>query len=51
MFPNLDLKYIGPIDGHDLQAVEQALEQAKKYAYPVIVHVITQRARVLTLQS
>ena len=45
MFPNLDLKYIGPIDGHDLQAVEQALEQAKKYAYPVIVHVITQKGK------
>jgi 1-deoxy-D-xylulose-5-phosphate synthase len=45
MFTNLDLKYIGPIDGHDLQAVEQALEQAKKYAYPVIVHVITQKGK------
>lgn len=45
MFPNLDLKYIGPIDGHDLPAVEQALEQAKKYAHPVIVHVITQKGK------
>ena len=45
MFPNLDLKYIGPIDGHDLEAVEQALVQAKKYAYPVIVHVITQKGK------
>jgi 1-deoxy-D-xylulose-5-phosphate synthase len=45
MFPNLDLKYIGPIDGHDLAAVEQALEQAKKYAHPVIVHVITQKGK------
>ncbi len=45
MFPNLDLKYIGPIDGHDLGSVEQALEQAKKYAYPVIVHVITQKGK------
>lgn len=45
MFPNLDLKYIGPIDGHDYAAVEQALLQAKKYAYPVIVHVITQKGR------
>jgi 1-deoxy-D-xylulose-5-phosphate synthase len=45
MFPNLDLKYIGPIDGHDQKAVEQALEQAKKYAHPVIVHVITQKGK------
>lgn len=45
MFPNLDLKYIGPIDGHDYKQVEQALEQAKKYAHPVIVHMITQKGK------
>ncbi|MEY4060363.1 MAG: hypothetical protein RIQ31_25 [Actinomycetota bacterium] len=45
MFPNLDIKYIGPVDGHDLQAMEQALTQAKKYAAPVIVHAITQKGR------
>lgn len=45
MFPNLDIKYIGPIDGHDLQAMEQALQQARKYANPVIVHAITQKGR------
>jgi 1-deoxy-D-xylulose-5-phosphate synthase len=43
IFPNLDLKYIGPINGHDVQSVEQAFRQAKKYAYPVIVHVITEK--------
>lgn len=45
MFPNLDIKYIGPVDGHDLSAMEQALRQAKKYANPVIVHAITQKGR------
>lgn len=45
LFPNLDIKYIGPIDGHDLDAMEQALAQAKKYAYPVIVHAITQKGK------
>lgn len=45
MFPNLDLKYIGPIDGHDLHAMEAALQQAKKYANPVIVHAITQKGK------
>lgn len=45
MFPNLDLKYIGPIDGHDIQAMEQALRQAEKYGAPVIVHAITQKGR------
>jgi len=43
LFPNLDIKYIGPIDGHDLKAMEEALRQAKKYGYPVIVHAITQK--------
>ncbi|MEY2674905.1 MAG: hypothetical protein RLZZ304_424 [Actinomycetota bacterium] len=45
MFPNLDIKYIGPIDGHDLQAVETALRQAKKYGQPALVHVITQKGK------
>ncbi|CAB4682242.1 unannotated protein [freshwater metagenome] len=45
MFPNLDLKYIGPIDGHDQEAMEQALRQAENYGAPVIVHAITQKGR------
>ena len=45
MFPNLDIKYIGPIDGHDLKAVETALEQAKQYSQPCLVHVITQKGK------
>lgn len=43
IFPNLDIKYIGPVDGHDLVAMEQALRQAKNYTGPVIVHAITQK--------
>jgi len=49
MFPNLDLKYIGPIDGHDQQAMEQALRQAKQYGAPVIVHAVTQKGRGFAL--
>jgi 1-deoxy-D-xylulose-5-phosphate synthase len=45
MFPNLDIKYIGPVDGHDLAAMEQALTQAKRYASPVIVHAMTQKGK------
>ena len=45
LFPNLDIKYIGPVDGHDLEAMQQALTQAKKYANPVIVHAITQKGK------
>ncbi|QEE61314.1 1-deoxy-D-xylulose-5-phosphate synthase [Salinibacterium sp. dk2585] len=45
LYSNLDIKYLGPIDGHDLPALEQALRQAKQYEAPVIVHVITQKGR------
>jgi 1-deoxy-D-xylulose-5-phosphate synthase len=45
LFPNLDIKYIGPVDGHDVRAMEAALRQAKNYGYPVIVHAITQKGK------
>lgn len=45
LYSNLDIKYLGPIDGHDLEALEQSLRQAKQYSAPVIVHVITQKGR------
>ena len=45
LFPNLDIKYIGPIDGHDIEAMEAALRQAKNYGYPVIVHAMTQKGK------
>ncbi|MBA2698751.1 MAG: 1-deoxy-D-xylulose-5-phosphate synthase [Nocardioidaceae bacterium] len=41
MFEDLGLKYVGPVDGHDLGALEQALSQAKNFNGPVIVHAIT----------
>src|SRR5689334_21110124 len=43
MFEDLGLKYVGPIDGHDRPAVEQALAQAKRFGGPVIVHVMTHK--------
>ncbi|MGO4957312.1 1-deoxy-D-xylulose-5-phosphate synthase [Luteococcus sp. Sow4_B9] len=45
LFSDLGLKYVGPIDGHDEEAVERALEQAKGFGDPVIVHCITQKGR------
>ena len=45
LYSNLDIKYIGPIDGHDLHAMEEALSQAKNYGAPVIVHAITQKGK------
>ncbi|MEP6667169.1 MAG: 1-deoxy-D-xylulose-5-phosphate synthase [Nocardioidaceae bacterium] len=43
MFEDLGLKYVGPIDGHDRAAMEQALSQAKNFGGPVIVHAITHK--------
>jgi len=48
MFEDLGLKYVGPVDGHDVMAVEQALRRAKAFAGPVIVHVITEKGRGYT---
>ena len=45
MFEDLGLKYLGPVDGHDEQAVEAALRKARSYGGPVLVHVITQKGR------
>jgi 1-deoxy-D-xylulose-5-phosphate synthase len=45
MFEDLGLKYMGPIDGHDLEALDRALLQAKEFGEPVLVHVITEKGR------
>ncbi|GHD39688.1 1-deoxy-D-xylulose-5-phosphate synthase [Mycetocola manganoxydans] len=45
LYSNLDIKYLGPVDGHDVQAMEEALTQAKNYGAPVIVHAITQKGK------
>ncbi len=43
MFEDLGMKYIGPVDGHSLQAMENALNTAKAYGGPVIVHAMTEK--------
>lgn len=43
LFEDLGLKYVGPVDGHDREAVEQALTQAKRFGGPVIVHALTRK--------
>jgi 1-deoxy-D-xylulose-5-phosphate synthase len=45
LYANLDIKYLGPVDGHDVKAMEAALRQAKNYGAPVIVHAITEKGR------
>ena len=45
LYSNLDIKYLGPIDGHNMGDIERALQQAKDRSAPVIVHVITEKGR------
>jgi len=45
MFEDLGLKYMGPIDGHDIVAMEKALIQAKEYGAPILVHAITEKGK------
>ncbi|MGW7687850.1 1-deoxy-D-xylulose-5-phosphate synthase [Streptomyces asiaticus] len=45
MFEDLGLKYVGPIDGHDIEALESALQRAKRFGGPVIVHCLTEKGR------
>ncbi|MEY3893885.1 MAG: hypothetical protein RIR78_663 [Actinomycetota bacterium] len=45
MFEDLGLKYMGPIDGHDIAALEKALTKAKEFGAPVLVHAITEKGR------
>ena len=43
LFEDLGLKYVGPVDGHDRHALESALQHAKHFGHPVIVHAITRK--------
>lgn len=44
-FEGLGIKYLGPVDGHDIEAMESALRAAKDFGGPVIVHAITEKGR------
>ncbi|WP_307082676.1 1-deoxy-D-xylulose-5-phosphate synthase [Streptomyces canus] len=45
MFDALGVRYIGPVDGHDLAALESAFREARCVGGPVIVHCITEKGR------
>ncbi|MFH5823056.1 1-deoxy-D-xylulose-5-phosphate synthase [Georgenia sp. AZ-5] len=48
LFEGLGIKYVGPVDGHDIAAMEVALARAKSFGGPVIVHAITEKGRGYT---
>ena len=41
LFENLDINYVGPINGHDIREVTNAIIKAQKLNEPVIIHVKT----------
>ncbi len=45
LYSNLDIKYLGPVDGHAFSTLIETLTLAKEYGAPVIVHVITEKGR------
>ncbi len=45
MFEDLGLKYVGPVDGHDVEALQTALRRARDFEGPVLVHVLTEKGR------
>jgi len=45
LFENMGVKYIGPIDGHDIKAMTEVFIKAKEIEGPVIIHVITQKGK------
>ncbi len=44
VFEQLGFKYLGPIDGHDIESLEKIIENAKQYKnHPVIIHIVTRK--------
>ncbi len=45
IFENMGIKYLGPVDGHNIREMSKILKKAREYDGPVIVHAITQKGR------
>lgn len=45
LFENMGIKYLGPIDGHNIKEVSEILEKAKSINGPVIIHIVTKKGK------
>ena len=45
LFEELGFKYFGPIDGHDLDVLEETLSDLKRFDEPVLLHVVTKKGK------
>jgi 1-deoxy-D-xylulose-5-phosphate synthase len=46
-FEAMGFTYLGPLDGHDLPALVEALEEARRSRRPIVVHAYTQKGKGL----
>ena len=44
-FEDMGLTYLGPVDGHDISAMIQVIQEARRVKGPVIIHAQTQKGR------
>ena len=44
-FEDIGFRYLGPIDGHNLEELEHMLEVAKKQSGPILLHVLTKKGK------
>ena len=44
-FNDLGVKYIGPINGHDIKELEKVFQEAKEHDFPVLLHVVTEKGQ------
>ena len=47
-FEEIGIKYLGPVDGHNIEDLEQLLEKAKDFEEPVLIHVLTKKGKGYT---
>ena len=45
LFEEMGMRYLGPIDGHNLPLLISTLEFAKQYEHPIVIHVLTQKGK------
>ena len=44
-FEDMGIKYLGPVNGHDIRALERAFQEAKRVRGPVLLHVLTRKGK------
>ena len=49
LFEELGFRYIGPVDGHDLDSLVETLARVRRLEGPILVHVITQKGKGFSL--